>query len=128
MDNMPNSLSHSVPVTKLVLTTGEGVVALFLNITYIVVFCTRSPLRNQTNSLNVGLALSSIELAVGFTVYCFLEWYKPSEMYWLLVIIELFYYQVRVTECPFEAIERFFYIVFVCIDSGRNSFLLLVLI
>ena len=106
MENITDSSLHSVGVTNLLLTTGEGVVAVFLNMTYIVVFCIRPPLRNQTNRLNVGLALSSTELTVGIIMHYMMGWYKPSEMDWLLVISYFFYNQVCIRDFPIKVVER----------------------
>lgn len=89
MDNGTDILLHSVFVTSLSMSACEGVVAVILNIIYIVVFSIRPRLRNQSNSLNVGLALSSMELALGIIMLHFVNYFPPNQMHW-----QVFYYQV----------------------------------
>ena len=94
MDNTTDKLLDAVIIAKLSLITVEGIIALLLNLTYIVVCCIRPYLRNQTNNLNVGLAMSSIEVALGTILDSLVERVAPDEgniQYWSEIAGIMFY-------------------------------------
>ena len=84
---------HTAVITKLSLITCEGIIAIFLNMIYIIVFCTRMQMRNQTNTLNIGLAASSIALASGHLMKHFVDGFNPCANYWTQ-IATFMYFQV----------------------------------
>ena len=64
---------QTVQIVKLSLIAFECFVAFLVNITFIAVFSRRPQLQNQSNCLNIGLAVSGIVLAVGFLIKTLME-------------------------------------------------------
>ena len=78
---MDNVIYPIFAIIKMTLTVLECIVGLLLNVTYIIVFILRPQLRNQSNYLNLGLAASGIEIAVGYSLYVFMTFFPETRIY-----------------------------------------------
>ena len=79
-----NNATYTITIfdtIKMTLTALECIVGLLLNVTYIVVFILRPQVRNQSNFLNLGLAASGIEIAVGYSLYVFMVFFPEPRKY-----------------------------------------------
>ena len=68
-------------IMKMTLTVLECITGLLLNMTYIVVFILRPQFRNQSKYLNLGLAASGMEIAVGYLLYVFVPFFVETRKY-----------------------------------------------
>ena len=89
MDNQTLIFQQTVRIIKMSFISCECVIALLINITFIAVFIYRPHLRNQSNYLNLGLAVSGIELAFGFLIKNLTEMFVPISMGTYLYVFEL---------------------------------------